>query len=226
MVLFTTFAGIDPHRLLLESAFERNLSVYFGLPRPVLTYERGYPEIDTLLLPPYMEFVRRVTLDHKFRYSHPYTSDRALPRGKIDTLYNVLKGYYIDDSLTLEDIYFLANYLSKAYYKPLVGIVHNVSKVLAVGVYVQMNRYEKNSTIEDNVKGFEVLAKSGVDVVSVDEGRGLGRGGYFWPTQLTTPISVADTTLDESLHYQYPSMKLNITFDEVFWTSIQEVHVY
>ena len=225
MVLFTTFADIDPHQLLLESAFDRNMSVFFGLPRPFTTYEHGFPKMEPSLLPPYIEFVRRVLLDHKFRYSHPYEHGiNKSTTSQDDNLYRIIKGYYVGDISTLDDT--LKNNLTAVYYKPVVEMVHNVKKLLAGGVSVQMNKYEKNSTVEENVKGFEELAETGVDVVSVDEGRGYGRGGYFWPTQLATPIAIVDRVLDESLHYQYPSMKLNITFEEVFWTSIQEVIIF
>ena len=224
MVLFTTFAGVDPHQLLLQTAQEHNISVFFGLPHAILTYDRGYPEIQTLLLTPYMAFIKRTTYDHKVRYSNMANEDGAILKDRYTaSLYSVLKGYYIDDHFTLSDIYLLENYLIKEYYKPLVGMVQNVSKVLTVGVSVQMNKYERNSTMDDNVKGFEALAKAGVDVIAVDEGRGRGMGGYFWETELMTPIAVADKDLDTSLHYQYPSMKANVTFDDVFWTSIQKV---
>ena len=105
-------------------------------------------------------------------------------------------------------------------------MLRNISKEVAVGSSIQMNRIEKNSTVDENVKGFEALAKAGVKVISVTEGRGLGNGGYFWETQATKPIATVDMDLIESLTYKYPSISPNATFDDVFWISVQKVFAY
>ena len=220
VVVLTTFAGLDPHELLLEAAHDKNISVYFGLPRPVTVYDKGIPETDTTFLPAYKEFVRRTLLDHKFRYSHPYSS---IPP-KI--LYTLVKGYYVEDGLTLADVHAKEIFLINTFYKPVVDMLKNVNKELAVGSSVQMNRIEKNSTVDENVKGFEALAKAGVRFISVAEGRGLGNGGYFWETQATKPIATVDMELIESLTYKYPSISPNATFDDVFWISVQKVYQF
>ena len=224
VVLFTTFAGVDPHQILLETAHDQNVSVYFGLPRPVTVYDKGLPKTDTRFLAPYKEFIRRTLLDHKFRYSHPYSAKKDEPVTKIpNILYTAVTGYFIDDGLTLADVHVQEIFLINTYYKPIVEMLRNVSKALAVGCSVQMNRVEKNSTIDDNIKGFEALAKAGVKVISVAEGRGLGNGGYFWETQTASPIATVDMDLIESLTYKYPGISQNATFNDVFWISVQEV---
>ena len=224
IVLFTTFAGVDPHELLLETAHDQNISVFFGLPRPVTVYGQGFPQMDTKFLAPYKEFIRRTLLDHKFRYSHPFNKKKALlTTTELKILYTVVKGYCIDDGMTLADVHFQEIFLIKPYYKPLVDMLQNVSKTLAVGSSVQMNRFEENSTVDDNVKGFEALAKAGVGVISVAEGRGMSNGGYFWDTQLATPIVTVDMDLIASLTYKYPLVSPNATFDDVFWISVQKV---
>ena len=55
------------------------------------------------------------------------------------------------------------------------------------------------------------------------EGRGAGKGCFYWATQQHLPVSRVDKVLDDVLHYLDPNLKDNITFQEACSASNQEV---
>nr|KAG5704981.1 hypothetical protein BaRGS_022823 [Batillaria attramentaria] len=110
-------------------------------------------------------------------------------------------------------------------YTQLGRTVHGMTgKRLAISPFIGLNRAQFNVTVEQHVQGFETLARTGqIDVIAVQEGRGVGIGCYYWPTQRHLAISQVDKTLDKILQYQNPDLKPNVTFDEMFTGSNQEL---
>lgn len=113
MVLFTSSSGPDPHGLLLESAFARNVSVYFGMPRVPRSSDQ---KMDIQLRIAYYAWIERVLLDHKNRYTSYRFQDFSTiggirPKTK-KFLYDAVEGYYISDATNLGNPNESANVLS------------------------------------------------------------------------------------------------------------------
>lgn len=229
-ILFTVFDGVDPHELLLQSAEEHKMSVYFSLP-PAPMDESGFTFYVKQFLQPYYEWISRILSDHKNRYTNEKTNKKNV------TLYDTLKGYYFNEDCSLLNIYENSNQFTEI--ETVGNLIRNIApgKLFTVSAVIDMNihldgdsnkslkkRSPNNVIIDSHVKGFEVLANSTViDNVSIYEGRGMGRGAYYWSTQINSPISKIDPVLDQIIRYRNPAWKENVTFGEVFSGSNQEV---
>lgn len=223
VVVFTSLSGPDPQGLLLESAFARNVSVYLGMPRAPQTADQ---KMDAPLRTAYFAWVRRVLLDHQKRYTvgrlqHFSTIGGMSPMTK-KFLYDTVEGYYISDDLPLGNPNVSASLLTA--YSTLSDMVRNlVKKRTAISPWVDLTNFGSNQTIQNHVEGLRILAKSAVDVIAINEGRGYGRAAYYWPTQEDIPVSQLDPSLDRILHRNNPNWKVNGTFREGFTGSVHEV---
>ncbi|XP_041350900.1 uncharacterized protein LOC121369889 [Gigantopelta aegis] len=229
IVLFTSFAGTDPHELLLTAAAQHNTSVFFGAP--------ALPVSDdiNLLLPAYYELARRVMVDHKTRYSKMFTGDmqhfitsetkdkrRVRKPIKSKSLYDFLGGYYSTDECFLGWV--TSATLYPKLYTRLGALAHSVGKRFAISPYVDTNRSQVNSTVKQHLDGFQILVSTkSIDIIAVQEGRGAGKACYYWPTQIDDPVSEVDPKLDEVIRYLDPSLKANVTFRHAFTASNQEL---
>jgi len=221
VVLFTSFSGIDPHQVLIESAANHSISVYLGIPKAPTKFS------PTLMIA-YYAWVDRVLSEHKSRYS---VKKIKSSRQRTKSLYDTIAGYYSADDCDLPTVASQkiqappsAELIYLDMYTELGGLVHNVGKKFAISPSVNTNRLMTNGTLENNVQGFEDLAKTkAIDIIAVREGRGSGKGGYFWPVQLHKPIQETDDVLDKILHLQKPKLHPNITFSQVFQASNQAV---
>ncbi|XP_045196918.2 uncharacterized protein LOC123551787 [Mercenaria mercenaria] len=221
-LLFTIFSGIDPHELLLTTASEQNMSVYFSLPLPPIWYKNSHVS-NTSHLPAYYEFVRRVLVDHKKRYSFSNSSK------EID-LYNTVKGYMWSGDILLTDVGKIVQPSNITYsdlFKRLAKYIHESSKLFGISTYVQSNKLEGSLTLEDNAAAFtSLVVKSDIDIISVNDGRGSANGALFWETQRNSRIATTDAGLYEILNYYYPTVMHNRivkTFDYFFSFSIHEI---
>lgn len=210
VVLFTTYAGVDPHHLLVETASKRKQSVVFGLP--------GAPTKDGALATPlmsmYYDFVFRVLQEHQSRYK-TLTTTNGPP------LYDSIVGYTATEEICLSALS-STNNTEINLYKNQASLVHHFKKKLIVSPYVSLNKQWKcNSTLEAHVAGFEALAMVGTDVISVKDGRGSGGGAFYWETQVNSTLASVDPVLFHILQNQVLSP--NVTFQEVFTASIQQV---
>ncbi|KAK3577440.1 hypothetical protein CHS0354_032291 [Potamilus streckersoni] len=208
LVLLTSYAGLDPHELLLQEAVGKNMSVYFGLPGMIKDYDKD--ELLQQYTDPYLEFVQRVISDHKLRFS-----------GNVEN--KVLKGYYLRDNVDLADN--SSNSRSVvAVYSQLGHIIHKAGRLLAISPRVDLRRTTMNATIEMHVAGFREIVRSGaVDIVAVREGRGNGRAAYYWSTQNNSRISAADPALYMVLQFRDRNVTANTTFSEYYTGSVQEL---
>lgn len=243
-MLFTSFAGTDPHALLLEVAASRNITVFFGLPAaPQTSAYRGRQgalqastvTFDDDLMGAYYAWVYRVLREHQIRYgSSPVTrtsseAERSFPGGNSlsrfqqKSLYDSLGGYYATDECCLAQVDAQSPYITL--YQTLGRLVHALpsNKKLALSPYIDLNRSQLNATVLQHVQGLEAIAATGeVDVVAVQEGRGAGKGCYYWATQRNVSISRVDPVLDRVLRYLDPSLRPNVTFGEACTASNQE----
>lgn len=224
VVLFTSLSGPDPNKLLLESAALRNVSVYFGIPpMPRVSDEK----VDTELIKAYYGWVGRVLMDHKSRYGsmsfrdYTTTIQHGRPTAK-EILYNSVAGYYISDEVSLGNPNRTKSILSA--YNELSSLIRNVvKKKTAIAPSVDLTKFGSNKTIDDHVQGLRLLAKTSVNVIAVNEGRGYGKAPYYWPTQEELPVSQIDPILNRILIRINPKWKDNGTFRDGFTGSVHEV---
>ncbi|KAL5009525.1 hypothetical protein ScPMuIL_011830 [Solemya velum] len=230
VVLFTSFAGTDPHGLLLESANERNMSVIFSLPSAPVNYETH--QFDEELLPAYYEWIRRVTIDHKTRYSRPYVDScsnhdynclGSVQNGKRRTernLYSTLSSYFLGDIIPLFNI-------TKTHLKHVVStgnIIHDTGKRFGVVLSIDLSRIEFNKSISAHVEGYKsLIAEQIANITVVQEGRGTGRGSYHWKTETDRQVRSNDPILQRILSFRKPYWSENVTNEEAFTGSNQEL---
>ncbi|CAG2249031.1 unnamed protein product [Mytilus edulis] len=146
--------------------------------------------------------------DHKTRYS--------------PSMYKTILGYYSRDEILLSEI----ELPLIQFYKVIASTVHGFGKKILVSANIDLSRLTLNKTIADHVQGFSKLSdrkSANIDFIAVHEGRGYGRGGLYWPTQVDQPINASDTKLMQILQRRHPMVKPNVTFGEVFTGSIQEL---
>lgn len=223
MVLFTSFGGVDPHALLLQSAREYNMSVYFGLPLPVIRYKNG-GIVNIPNVVPYFEFLRRILLDHNKRYNGNGSTSRGV-------LYDTVKGYVWSEDFLLTDVNTMIQELGNTTYSRFFGqianYVHTNKKRFGISTFVQSNKFEGSLTLTENIAAFNTLATKGaVDVISVKDSRGSAFGALFWETQINSRIDLSDADLYRMLIHYYPFLLFNETlktYDYVFSFSINKV---
>lgn len=204
IVLLSVFSGGDPHEVLLKSAASRNISVLLGLPaKPQKT------SISVLnLIPAYLAWTERVLEDHKTRYS--------------PSMYKTILGYYSRDEILLSEI----ELSLIQFYKLIASTVHDFGKKILVSANIDLSRLTQNKTVADHVQGFSKFSdrkSANIDFIAVHEGRGYGRGGLYWPTQVNQPINASDPKLMQILQRRHLMISPNATFGEVFTGSVQEV---
>ncbi|CAC5369975.1 unnamed protein product [Mytilus coruscus] len=204
IVLLSVFSGGDPHEVLLKSAASRNFSVLLGLPaKPQKT------SISVLnLIPAYLAWTERVLEDHKTRYS--------------PSIYKTILGYYSRDEILLSEI----ELPLIQFYKLIASSVHGFGKKILISANIDLSRLTQNKTVADHVQGFSKLSarkSANIDFIAVHEGRGYGRGGLYWPTQVNQPINASDPKLMHILQRRHLMISPNVTFGEVFTGSVQEL---
>ena len=193
--MFTSFAGTDPHDLLIQTAMKTgNISVYFGHPAAPKSESSLF---QTTYLHAYYQFVYRVLRDHAYRYNSRKTlsPDTKLklngdksnvkdsPQMQInkeadldewemkqkdkDSL-SPLIGYYGTDEACLAELSKGNIYVEM--YKMLGSLTKLFHKQFMVSPFIILNRSQGNYTLQNHVQGFEVLASTGsIDIIAIQE---------------------------------------------------------
>lgn len=81
-----------------------------------------------------------------------------------------------------------------------------------------MNQIHSTS-VSAHVEGFKKLARSGCDIIAVQEGRGCAKGAYWWNFQSNVSVDSVDPVLDDITRYLDPTLKAHATFSDAFATS-------
>ena len=159
LVLFTSFAGIDPHWLLLQSASSHNISIYFGLP------SLGTIEDDQDILA-YYQLVYRILNEHRTRYQTNFGNTKKGLSFQ-NTPYDTLRGYYSTDEVCLAAVSSTTGSFHVELYQNLGYIVHLFGRKFAISPYIILNKYFASYSLGDHVSGFEILAETRfIDVIA------------------------------------------------------------
>ncbi|XP_033741122.1 uncharacterized protein LOC117327965 [Pecten maximus] len=211
VVLFTYFDGVDSNELLVRIAAEKNMSVYLGMPEVPSTTGPYHQYFFS-----YLDWFSRLIVDQRQRYLGLTVNNSIYT-----TAYDAVSGYNTGEARPLGQ--FNTDEDTLNLYSAQSGTVHFYGKKVLVSSSVDL-RKTGGFSIDEHVHGFNALVNaSSADVMNIHEGRGYGNACYYWPTQNVLPISQVDKTLDAVLHYQNPQLKQNITFDDFFAGSIQQV---
>ncbi|XP_069126924.1 uncharacterized protein [Argopecten irradians] len=211
VLLFTSYDGVDSNELVVRAAAERNMSVYLGFPNIPST---SGPYHDCFLA--YLDWLSRLIVDQRERYSSMSFNHSIFTTG-----YGAVAGYSTGEAKPLANFTNDKDILNL--YSSQSATVHFYGKKVLVSASLDL-RKSGGFSIDGHVKGLNALVNaSSADVMNVQEGRGYGKACYYWPTQNALPISQVDKSLDAVLHYQNPQLKPNITFDDFFTGSVQQV---
>ena len=208
------FSGVDPHALLLDVAQKKNLTVYFSLPSaPLYPGQRadGFLNFIGPLMPVYYNFVNRVLLDHQKRFK---------------SFSHTMKGYYSADTTCLATL--LVPLPPGAY--PAIDLYSSLAKMIktrgmkfVLSPSVILIKDPAVWTLQTHVAGFEALARLGIDIIAVREGRGAGKSAYYWETQAESQIAKVDPRLLKIIQYKNSSVKDDATFNQQYVGSANEV---
>lgn len=56
------------------------------------------------------------------------------------------------------------------------GMTHSHDKLFVISPYIDLNGDQIKSTVEKHKEGFKAMARSGADIIAVQEGRGCAKG--------------------------------------------------
>ncbi|XP_052809288.1 uncharacterized protein LOC128237744 [Mya arenaria] len=203
-VLFTSFAGTDPHELLLDAAHEYKMAVYFGVPGLPSSAMKTQKLSSQPIFTSYSLFLERVLESHSVKYSN-----RSL-----------LKGYFLSDDFNMPMPSKGAHFdILKYTYQT----VKKHNKQFGVDNVVNTNKLLGGNQLGDIINSFRAIATQS-DVISVRDGRGSGLTALFWETQRSRDIQSVDPTLFNILQNKIPSLITNATtFQDVYNNSTSEV---
>eukprot|EP01105_Mastigella_eilhardi_P004392 TRINITY_DN1584_c0_g1_i1.p2 TRINITY_DN1584_c0_g1~~TRINITY_DN1584_c0_g1_i1.p2 ORF type:complete len:372 (+),score=97.84 TRINITY_DN1584_c0_g1_i1:284-1399(+) len=113
-------------------------------------------------------------------------------------------------------------------YQKIAELAHAMlpDKKFVVSPYSDLNLAQFDiATLEMNKENFKALARIGCDVIAPQEGRGTGKGAYFYPQwQNDTEIKMVDPALLLILQYLTAGTPDNITFSERFAGSARQMY--
>eukprot|EP01114_Cavostelium_apophysatum_P014729 TRINITY_DN3890_c0_g1_i1.p1 TRINITY_DN3890_c0_g1~~TRINITY_DN3890_c0_g1_i1.p1 ORF type:complete len:595 (+),score=73.16 TRINITY_DN3890_c0_g1_i1:181-1785(+) len=200
-LLFVSFDGTDSHEILIQEADKLGMEVYMGMPAIPAMDLFPYAN-DITLTNQYLEFIRRVFLDYSMRFAN-YSSFVGA--------YQIMEVCIAKDAVpSLFEAY--------AQLKPLFT-KYLPGKKFTVSPYVDFNLQHFNSSVEEHVEHFKQLARAGIDVIAIQEGRGTGNAPYFWPHQYQQQIQDVDPGLWEICQFRDASENPNVTFAEQYVAS-------
>ena len=210
MVIFTVFSGIDSSELLFPLAQEYNISVLLGLP----SLSRHLISNSTVTNA-YMKFMARVVESHERKFGN-YSLKAKKP---------ILQGFFWSEDFLLSDILDTGDFPLAMVLQGVSNIVHGLtSKSVGVSTWVSTNKRLSHSTLQLYVGALTNLARFwDVDFVSVRDGLGSGVMAPYWDTQRATEIQVVDKGLFDVLKLRFPDMEGNVTYEDMFTASSNEV---
>ncbi|XP_013395100.1 uncharacterized protein LOC106162369 [Lingula anatina] len=216
-VVFTSSASSDPQNLLLQSASSKAMSVYFGLPRlppDLKSNPAGYQVVLS-----YLTWVYRVLADHSDRYGPHYQKTlTGYSGGYINVLTDLTKGLKGSatgqSGLTIDDI--------AEIYKQVAIMVRNSGKKFLTAPSIDLTK-ARGDALEDYADGVTGLANVGIDVIALQEGRGLGRSSYHEVNETTVQIKDGDQMLFQILKKHNPLLPDTVTFGDIYTNNTQSL---
>lgn len=212
IVIFTVFSGLDSQELLLPLANEYKMSVYLGLPSLSLRTHQNLPYRDA-----YIEFVTRFVQN----YEENLTADIYLSGHDNES---ALTGYFWSEDFSLAGDIELPADVFFPMLKQMAQIIHGFNKLIGISTTVSTNTKLPHLKLEDYSEAMINLAsQADVDVISVKDGIGSGLTAAFWQTQLGEMIQTSDVRLFNILRAEFPYISENVTYEDIFFASAEEV---
>lgn len=120
-------------------------------------------------------------------------------------------------------------------YAVLAKITHDHNKLWVISPYLDLNIDQCNSNIPKHKDGFKAMARAGADIIgtvlqcrihdaAIQEGRGCGKGPYYWNYQINNTVNSVDPRLDKIVHYTAPNRKAGGTYRDIFTGSLQQAY--
>eukprot|EP00823_Brevimastigomonas_motovehiculus_P008144 TRINITY_DN7416_c0_g1_i1.p1 TRINITY_DN7416_c0_g1~~TRINITY_DN7416_c0_g1_i1.p1 ORF type:complete len:572 (-),score=55.06 TRINITY_DN7416_c0_g1_i1:148-1863(-) len=203
LLIYSNAWTVDPHRLLIDAADKLGMQVYLGM--------MGTPSWDeTAIMPTYYEFfTRHLKFLSESYASHPsfiglYQTSEAFLGERPSPLAPVFKQIRI----------FMDKYLP--------------GKKFVISPYPDLLRFvwtHSQTLLQDHIEGFKELARTGVNTIAIQEGRGCGHCAYYYDFEKNMTIESVDKGLDDILLYVEPSnVPPHSTFDQIFAASNQVLY--
>jgi hypothetical protein len=180
--------------------------MYLGIPS--LPADASYPWLpDMYAFETVLKLIARTLVDFKFRYG---TS-------------NSLAGFYETFEIFLPSINTDEKMMQEGY-----GRMNKMIKETLPGRKFFLSPYQtalrsQNQSMDVHKSGFMTLARTGVDIIAIQEGRGGGAVGYFFHQQNNTRIKDLDPLLHKMIRVNMPSVKDNITYTELYIASTRDM---
>jgi len=191
---------LNEARSLMQVADALNMDVYLGAPAFTPLQERGWI-VDKDLINATMGWSRRVFLN----YAEQYKQHRSF------------KGIYQTFEVALQPGW---EGNEHKVYQQQVSLFHktNPGKKYMISPYIMVNKDMYGSSLAGTVKGFKLLARTGIDIIIPQDGRGTGKGALYWPWQKNLPIKQVDEQLAN-----FSNVKINATFAKQYHASSIEL---
>ncbi|GII28344.1 DUF4434 domain-containing protein [Planotetraspora mira] len=150
-------------------------------------------QADVRHIGPLTDLTRRVTRDYAMRFK-----GRASLGGVYQTYELALRNWPEPDRVGTLQVYSAQNRVVR---EEMPGVPIMVSPYMDA-----RKKYSYSPTPGQVAEGFKVLAKTGVDIIAPQDGRGTGKLGLFWPNWTDQPVDsrlkpiVGDTTYAKAYH--------------------------
>ena len=160
-------------------------------------------------MPAYLQLVQREARDVQRRFG-------PLLAGRTGTILGV---YQTHEMIVSGSTFWRQEY---RFYDQIAEILHSSlgpDYQVVVSPYWDVNKDSANLTSRQTMDGIAALARTGIDVVAPQEGRGTGKCACFTEEEANVPIFEVDPNLA-----RYPNVRGgNLTFREQFWASTSEL---
>jgi hypothetical protein len=185
---------------LLSSADALNMDVYLGAPAFFPSEGQAWL-VDKDMHWATMDWSRRVFLDYAEQYKqHPS-----------------FKGIYQTFEVALQpgwdgDEHIVYQQQVQLFRKS------NPDKKYIISPYFMTNKDMYGYDISGTVEGYKLLARTGIDIIIPQDGRGTGKGAHYWEWQKNLPIKQVDSQLAN-----FENVKTATTFDKQYHASSNEL---
>eukprot|EP01045_Picozoa_sp_COSAG04_P023277 COSAG04_NODE_2742_length_3651_cov_11.556025_3_plen_459_part_00 len=200
----------DMTRLLLDATERARMEAFAPMPGLPADPAAAW-QIDALAMPAFEGLVRRTTTDLCQRFGGRQS----------------LAGVYQSHEMPVNGVGFWKEQYdsydraARAVHTTMESCQHRQRRLkVAISPYWFVNkRGAPNGTLANSVAGIEALARTDLDLIAPQEGRGTGKAATFWVHERSLPVSAVDPNLA-----RYPNVRGNESFASRFFASTHELY--